>query len=211
MLRLTLLPLFFLISALVVIVLAYFVLKKLGSGLSSSVNKGKQVAKQKQRDWQQRWQQYKQKRKTKKEQKEKLPEIIQKGRTQFTSIESYLEGLPEHWQKRLEPIITETKNILDEVTAEALIEYDAEKKSHYPSERLNSIRPFFNHSLDSLLQFVKKLNSNQNYMDEPASAKALQNITAFKADLKHYRDILDKSRKLDFDIIMDVINARLRQ
>ena len=207
MLRLTLIPLFFIISTIVIILLAYFLLAKLGSGLNTSFNKSKDLAVKQQRKWHKYWQ----RRQSRKEQKEKLPAIIQKGRKQFDEIERNVEHLPGKWKIKIKPVVNQAKNILDEVTAEALIEHDAKKKSHYPNERLSSIRPFFNHSLDALLQFVKKLNSNQAYMDEPANNKALQNITAFETDLEHYHAILEKSRKLDFDILMDVINARLRQ
>lgn len=214
MLRLTLLPLFFVISAIVIVVLAYIFIKKLSTGLITGINKSKAVLGRQHGKWRQLWRKWRQQQKQQKKnktQKEKLPEIIQKGREQFEVIEKNFDSLPREWQQHLEPIIHEAKNILDEITAEALIEYESGTNRPYANKRLNDTRPFLKHTLDSLLQFVKKLTINQDYLDQPAREKALQNIEAFKVDLNHHHDLLAKSRKLDFDIIMDVINARLRQ
>jgi len=40
--------------------------------------------------------------------------------------------------------------------------------------------------------------------------KARQNISVFKADLLNHQETLHKVRRFDFDVVMDVIKARLK-
>ena len=204
MFRLTLFPLFILFGTFILSIVGYFLIKKIRKMITHTLEKGKSLAAEQQKKWGQ------------KEQRKKLPEIIQKGLHQYAQIETEMERLPHSWAVALMPITIQAKEILDEVMAEAAKNIESqnsneESRAHLKTQKLNAVRPFFNHSLDALLQFVKKLNSDHESMDEHQAEKARQNINIFKADFDSHQAALKKSRKMDFDVLMDVIKARLKK
>lgn len=198
MLRFLFVPFILLILVLLTIIFLWFVFKKIRRGIDVSVKKGAEIA----NDQQQKW--------TEKGQRKKQPEIIQQGYRDYEAIISVVKLLPAHWKVSLEPIVTQSKEILDEVALE-FKPNSANKKSEHQNKKLNSVRSFFIHSLGALLQFVEKLTSDHGKMTEAEIEKAQQNITVFRADLLQHQETLHKVRRFDFDVVMDVIKARLRR
>ena len=152
---------------------------------------------------------YQQQKWTEKEQRKKFPTILQKGFSDYELIYTMTASLPEEWQLSLTPIVNTAKDILDEIALE-FESLDEKSKSNEQNKKLNSIRPFFIHSLDALQQFVEKLSSDQHKMSVEEIEKARQNINVFKADLLNHQETLHKVRRFDFDVVMDVIKARLK-
>jgi len=193
MFRFTLIPFILIISALFFGVFSFIVIRKIKKWLSYTIEKGADLANRQQKKW------------SEKEQRKKLPDILQKGFDRFDKLLSSYNNLPNEWKNSLAPIIKQAKEILDEVAEDADI-----SDSTY-NKKLNSIRPFFNHTLDALLLFTEKLNMDYTKMDQAQIDKARQNITVFKADLLSHQEKLLKSRRMDFDVLMDVIKARLKK
>jgi len=197
MFRLTLIPFILIFGALFFGIMSYIVIKKIKKWLEYTVKKGAELASQQQQKW------------TKKEQRKKLPDILQKGFDQYEKLLSSHASLPLEWKIALDPIIIQAKEIIDDVAEGVEGVADAKINDRTHNKKLNSIRPFFNHTLDALLQFTEKLNSDYAQMNESQIDKARQNITVFKADLNNHQEKLLKAKRMDFDVLMDVIKARL--
>ena len=198
MLRFLFIPFILLITVLLAIILFWFVYKKVKRGVDVSIKKGAALA----NDQQQKW--------AEKEQRKKQPEIIQQGFRDYEKIKAIVKLLPEEWKNSLDPIVIQAKCILEEIS----LEFDTasgKTKSEHQNKKLNSIRPFFIHSLNALLQFVEKLKDNYSKMTKAEIEKAQQNITLFKSDLLDHQETLHKVRRFDFDVTMDVIKARLKR
>ncbi len=197
MLRLALIPfvsiILFSLSAIVV----WLVYRKVKKAIGYTLKKGAEIAS----DQQQKW--------TEKEQRKKLPEILQKGFSDYNKIYTTTASLPEEWRLTIMPVVNTAKDILNEIALEFEGE-DGKTKSHENNKKLNSLRAFFIHSLDALLQFVEKLSSDHHKMTVGEIEKARQNINVFKADLLNHQETLHKVRRFDFDVVMDVIKARLK-
>lgn len=201
MLRLALIPFVLLILLLLSAIAIWFVYRKVKKGVGYTMKKGAEIA----NDQQQKW--------TEKEQRKKLPEILQKGFSDYEKIYTTTISLPEKWHLPLMPIVHKAKDILDEVALEfknSNNNIDKKTKPREQNKKLNSIRSFFIHSLDALLQFVEKLSSDHQKMSADEIDKALQNINVFKADLLNHQETLHNVRRFDFDVVMDVIKARLK-
>ena len=196
MLRLLFLPTVLLIATILFGVVLWFVIKKLKKGIDSTIEKGVEIAS----DQQQKW--------AEKGQRKKLPAILQKGFNDYDLIVSHVDNLPDAWQQRLNPLLEQAKEILDEVAFEFSSESNNQKNQ---DKKLNSIRSFFHHSLDALLQLVEKLNADYDKLDANEIQKAKENITVLKADLQSHQETLHKVRRFDFDVVMDVIKARLKR
>ena len=188
MLRLTLLPFVLLFGSILFLLVSFYIYRKIKRGLHFTYNKGAEIANEQQQKWKD------------KEQFKKLPEIVQKGFTNVESIEKSSRTLPKEWSDLVNPLVQKAKEILDEIASDKKIE----------NNKLTSMRTFFIHTLDALKQFVEKLNSDHKHMSVSETEKARQNINVIKADLLHHQQILHKKRKFDFDVLMDVIKARLK-
>jgi len=197
MLRIALFPFVLLILLLLSIIVIWFIYKKVKKGIGYTVKKGAEIANDQQLKW------------TEKEQRKKLPEILQKGFSDYDKIYTTTTLLPEEWHLSIMPVVKKAKDILDEVALEFESAYVKTKPSEQ-NKKLNSIRSFFIHSLDALLQFVEKLSSDHQKMSGDEIDKARQNINVFKADLLNHQETLQKVRRFDFDVVMDVIKARLK-
>lgn len=193
MFRLTLIPFILIFGALFFGIVTYIVIKKIKRGLEFTVKKGTEIVNKQQQKW------------TEKEQRKKLPDILQKGFDRYEKLIASHAKLPAEWRNPLEPVITQAKAILDEVAE------DADLSDSTNNKKLNSIRPFFNHTLDALLQLTEKLNTDHLQMDDIQIKKARENITVFKADLLNHQEKLKKAKHMDFDVLMDVIKARLKK
>ncbi len=197
MLRLALLPFVLIILLLLSIIIIWFVYKKVKKGIGYTMKKGAEIAS----DQQQKW--------TEKGQQKRFPKILQKGFSDYDKIYSTTTSLPKEWESSVMPIVSTAKDILDELALE-FDGKDAQAPVNKENKKLNSIRGFFIHSLDALLQFVEKLSSDHHKMSSDEVEKARQNINIFKADLLRHQEILHKVRRFDFDVVMDVIKARLK-
>jgi len=131
------------------------------------------------------------------EQRKQLPDTLQKAYLQFETIERDSHDLPMEWKSALLPVIDQASVILLAVSTKPKLS--------------NRIRPFFHHSLDSLSQFIAKLKLDHQHLNASQIEKARQNITVFKADLTQHQITLNKQQEFDFDVLMDVIKARLKQ
>ena len=191
MLRLAFFPVLLFVGLIVLLIIGFILYRKLKQGIAFTYKKGAELANEQQQKWAQ------------KEQQKKLPEILQKGFDQHQQLSQELKRLPQEWQLSLEPLVLQAKEILDEVAYE-VVEENSQKK-------LDSIRSFFHHSLDALLQFSETLNKDHRQMTAEQLEKARQNINLFKADLLSHQQTLQKARRLDFDVLMDVIKARLKR
>jgi len=197
MIRLALIPFISLIIFFFSVIVVWFIYRKVKRGIGYTMKKGAEIASEQQQKW------------TEKEQRKKFPEILQKGFSDYEKIVNTTTSLPEEWQLSIMPIVNCAKDILDEVALE-FKEENAKSKSNQENRKLNSIRGFFIHSLDALLQFVEKLSSDHHKMAENEVEKARQNINVFKADCLNHKETLHKVRRFDFDVVMDVIKARLK-
>lgn len=173
-----------LIGVLLAVLLAYSYRAIKGS-VSHVVKKGSEIASEQQQKWAER------------EQRKKLPNIIQKAYQQMDSIQTNLQALPDQWKMPLSPVVEQTQDILYKVSSSP--------------DKTDQIRSFFNQTLGALLQLVEKLKTDYAFMDAEQTDKARQNITVIKADLIQHQQKMDKLKRFDFDVVMDVIKARLRQ
>jgi len=199
MLRITLIPFLLIILFLLFSIALWWGYKKVKKGIGYSIKKGAEIA----NDQQQKW--------SEKERRKIFPKILQKAFSDYDNIYAVTETLPDDWRLSLIPIVNTTKDILDEVALEFRSEsVDKQTKSKQLNKKLNSIRSFFIHSVGALAQFVEKLSSDHQKMSEEEIYKARQNINVFKADLLSHQETLHKVRRFDFDVVMDVIKARLK-
>lgn len=198
MLNLAFIPLILIISALVILIGGYIVYRKIRRGIEFTLEKSSEFASEQQQKWEA------------KEKHKKQPEILQKGLTTYADITENIKHVPQDWQKGLQPLSHIAKNILEEIEDEALLE-SSESAGIQAPKKLNAVRPFFNHSLKALLQLTQKIRTDYKAMDEEDTEKARQSITVIKADLLRHQRTLHKGRKMDFDVAMDVIKARLKK
>lgn len=198
MFNLALFPLLLLIGLLLIGIVGYLIYRKIKRGIEFTVKKGAEFASEQQQKWDE------------KEKQKMHPELLQKGINTYQDISAQVKELPNEWKTSLEPMLVVAKNILDEVETDELQNI---KENHQvnSSKKMNAIRPFFNHSLGAFLAFTKKINTDYKKMDTADENKARQNLTIIKADLLGHQQTLHKARKMDFDVAMDVIKARLKK
>ncbi len=147
-----------------------------------------------------------------KENRKHLPSMLQKGFETYDDIIQTMDKLPEEWDAELQPLSIQAKQILDEL-AFKVVSIDAGKKKNSNSRKdsiINQMRTFFIHTLDALQQLADKINEDANHMTVEQKMKAKESIQVLSADLSHHQTMLDNKRKLDFDVLMDVIKARLK-
>ena len=198
MFNLALFPLVLLIGLLLISIVGYLIYRKIKRGIEFTVKKGTEFATEQQQKWDEK-------------EKQKLhPELLQKGISTYHDISTQVKELPNDWKTSLEPMLVVAKNILDEVEADELQNIKENKQANL-SKKMNSIRPFFNHSLGAFLAFAQKINTDYKNMDKGDEDKARQNLTIIKADLLGHQKTLHKARKMDVDVAMDVIKARLKK
>ncbi len=194
MLRLAMFPLLTIITLLLIAIISFFLYRKIKKIIHSTYQKGAELANDQHKKW------------TKKEQRKKLPKLVQKGCDDYEVLSENLEQLTPEWKNAFKPLVTQAKEILDEVLADVM-----ERTNGENSKKLSSIRSFFHHTLDAMSQFSKKLKDDHQHMSNDQIDIARQNLTLFKADLMRHKQTLNKGRKLDFDVLMDVIKARLKK
>ena len=198
MFNLALIPLILIISVVLVTIVGFLVYRKIRRGIAFTIEKSSEFATEQQQKWQV------------KEKQKKQPEILQKGLKNYTDITNNITYLSNDWQSAFKPLTSIAKNILDEVEDETTLEVSESAGVQSP-KKLNAVRPFFNHSLKALLQLTQKIRTDYKAMDAEDTEKARQNIIVIKADLLRHQKTLYKGRKMDFDVAMDVIKARLKK
>ncbi len=189
MFRFALIPIILIFGSILFGLVIYIIYQKIRRGLEFTYQKGSEIASQQQQKWKQ------------KDQYKKQPKIVRKGFDDLKEIEIIHAELPEEWRASLQPLITKAKDILEEVAIDP----------EFENNKLSSMRSFFIHTLDSLKQFIQKLISDHKHMSDSEIESARQNINVIKADLLHHQQILHRKRKFDFEVLMDVIKARLRK
>ena len=204
MFNLALIPLILIVSILLIIIVSYLIYKKIRRGIEFTVKKSTEFANDQQKKWE------------KKDKQEQQPDILRKGFKTYNDIIITVKLLPIEWKSVLEPLTAIAKSILDVVEDDSVMasssvaESFSTKSVHTPT-KINRIRPFFNHSLNALLQFTQKINTDYKTMDNKDHEKARQNLNIIKADLLSHQKTLNNARKMDFDVTMDVIKARLKK
>lgn len=199
MFRFTLFPLIIIISTLLFSLITFFVYRKIKKIVSSTYKKSAELAAEKQQQWKD------------KGNRKQFPDMLQKGFETYDCIAQSVESLPEDWSTQLKPLTTQAKQILDELAFKVeSIKTEKKNAEERKSDIVNNMRTFFIHTLDALQQFAEKINQDNNHMSADQITKAKSNINVLAADLDHHQKILDKQRKFDFDVLMDVIKARLK-
>lgn len=192
MFRLSLFALFITLVGLFLTLFFVYLTRIVKGVFSRFVAKSAQLANEaseQQQKWKKQWRE--------REQRKKLPEIIQKAYIKYERLQKQVDNLPGQWKQQLLPLLNECEQILFRVSSSP--------------EKVDHIRAFFNQSLDALSQLVEKLETDHAFMSDTQTDKVRQNITLIKADLLHHRKKLDKLKRFDFDVVMDVIKARLKQ
>jgi len=192
MFRFTIIPLILLFGGAIFSLIAYVVYRKIKRGVKYTYDKSAEISSQYIDKWRNQ------------EQRKKLPKIVQTGFDDFTIIEENIEKLPAVWQLKLLPLKQKANSLLAEIS-QHLIEDEEFERS-----KLTSLRSFFNHSLDALKQFTQKLVSDHDSLSDVETERAKENINVIYKDLLHHEKILHKKRKFEFDVLMDVIKARLK-
>jgi len=192
MFRFTIIPLIFLFGGIFFSLFAFFVYRKVKRGVKYTYDKSAELSNEVMDKWRN------------KEQRKQLPEIVQRGLDDFDIIEKAIERIPAVWQLKLLPLKQKSNSLLNEISHNLLHDDSFERT------KLNSVRSFFNHSLDALKQLTLKIESDHKSLAEDDEQKLKDNIKLIYDDLLHHEKILHKSRKFDFDVLMEVIKARIK-
>ncbi|GAA0399241.1 hypothetical protein GCM10009133_05050 [Cocleimonas flava] len=201
MFRFTLFPLLIIFGTLLFGLVSYFVYRKIKKVLVSTYKKSAELAAEKQQQWKD------------KENKKHLPEMLQKGFDTYAEIIQSTDKLPQEWSSQMQPLTSQAKQILDDLSFKVASIKDDKNTNQVNAKKddlINNMRTFFIHTLDALQQFVDKIAQDAAHMTSEQQAKARENIQILAADLQHHQTILEKKRKFDFDVLMDVIKARLK-
>lgn len=153
--------------------------------LSDVVEKGSDLATQQQEKWRVR------------EQRKKLPQDIQTVIIQYEELLELNTSLLPRWQDALQPAYQSLGDIVHILSASP--------------KKMNKVRALLNTSLPSLTTFVTTLTENQKFMDTVETQTVEKNIAVIQKDLKQHEAVLHKSRRFDFDVLMDVIKIRLKR
>ncbi|MCK5918435.1 MAG: hypothetical protein KAG34_08415 [Cocleimonas sp.] len=177
--------LIFIVSVVAIVFLLRFLWNKFTRVVTHVVEKGSDAALQQQEKWKLR------------EKRKKLPEEIQKLIIQYEALLESNNGLSEPWQNSMKPVYKALGDIVHILTA-------APKK-------MNKVRTLFSVSIPALEKFMTTIKADQKFMSEAETQKAQQNIEVISKDLQQHELILQKSRRFDFDVMMDVIKIRLKR
>jgi hypothetical protein len=175
----------FISSVVAIVFLLRMLWRKFAGAVIHAVEKGSNLALEQQERWRQR------------ERRKKLPEEIQ---TLIVQYEAFLESdddLSEFWQQWMKPVYQSLGDIVHILTA--------------TPKKVNKVRKLFSVSIPALDDFISTVKADQKCMTKIEISKAQQNIDVIREDLQQYERILEKSRRFDFDVLMDVIKIRLKR
>ncbi len=193
MLRFTIIPFIFLFGGIFFSLFIYYIYRKIKRGVKFTYDKSAELSSEYMDKWRNQ------------EQRKKLPKIVQTGFDNYQAIEDAIENLPPVWQLKLMPLKQKSNSLLNEIS------YHLTEDESFERSKFNSVRSFFNHSLDALKQLTQKLESDHKSLSEEDETRVRENIKLIYDDLLRHEKILHKSRKFDFDVLMDVIKARLKK
>ena len=192
MFKLALIPFILLFGGIFFFIFAFIVYRKIKRGVKYTYDKGAEISAE-----------YFDKRRNQ-EIRNKLPTIVQKGLDDYKVIEKTIEDLPPVWQLKLMPLKRKADSLLNEIS------YHLINDESFERSKFNSVRSFFNHTLDTLKQLTLKLKSHHRDLSDADAEKARDNIKLIYEDMLRHEKTLHKSQKFDFDVVMDVIKARLK-
>jgi type II secretory pathway pseudopilin PulG len=175
----------FIISVIAIVFLLRFLWNKFTQAVTHVLEKGSDVALQQQEKWKLR------------EKRKKLPDEIQKLIVQYETLLESNDDLSEPWQNAMRPVYKALGDIVHILTA-------APKK-------MNKVRTLFSVSMPALEKFITTIKTDQKFMNDAETKKAQQNIDVIRKDLQQHELTLQKSRRFDFDVLMDVIKIRLKR
>ena len=178
----------FISFVIIVITIVYFLRvlwKKFRLAVSNVLEKGSDMATQQQEKWKQR------------ERRKKLPNDIQQLIVQYEQLLEENNNLLQPWQEALQPAYRSLGDIVHILSASP--------------KKVNKVRNLFNTSLPALEAFIVTLKDNQRFMNSAETQKVKANIGVISKDLQQYEQVLHKSRRFDFDVLMDVIKVRLKR
>lgn len=175
----------FIISVIATVYFLRVLWRKFRRMLSDVVEKGSDIATQQQEKWKQR------------EQRKKLPREIQALILQYEQLLELNDDLSDSWQEALQPIYNSLGDIVHILSASP--------------KKINKVRHLFNTSLPAFDKFVVTLKENQKFMNNAETQKAKDNIAVISKDFQQHEQVLHRSRRFDFDVLMDVIKIRLKR
>jgi len=182
--RLILLALF-ISSVIAIVFLLRLLWEKLTCTVTHLAKKSSTIALRQQEKWKQR------------EKRKKLPSKIQQLIVQYETLLEANKQLSPAWQTAMTPVYATLGDIVHVLTA-------APKK-------ITKIPTLFSVSLPALEKFIVTISNDQTFMNDTETKKAQQNIAVICNDLQQHERLLQKSRRFDFDVIMDVIKIRLKR
>ena len=175
----------FIISVVAIVFLLRMLWSKFTGVVTHIVEKSSDIALKQQEKWRQR------------EKRKKLPEEIQKLIVQYEALLESNNALSEGWRQAMQPVYRSLGDIVHILTAA-------------PKKR-NKVRRLFSVSMPALEDFIETVKADQKFMNDIEINKAQQNIDVIAEDLQQHEQVLQKSRRFDFDVIMDVIKIRLKR
>ena len=177
--------LIFIASVVAIVFLLRFLWNKFSGAVTHVIEKGSDVASLQQEKWKLR------------EKRKKLPSEIQKLIVQYEELLESNDDLSKPWQDAMKPVYKALGDIVHVLTA-------APKK-------VNKVRSLFSVSMPALEKFIATVKADQRFMNDTETQKAQENIDVIYKDLQQHELTLQKSRRFDFDVLMDVIKIRLKR
>ncbi len=177
--------LLFILSVVAIVFLLRMLWNKFTGALSHVVKKGSDIASQQQQKWKQR------------EKRKKLPKEIQKLIKQYEILLEADSELSKFWQKEMQPVYQSLADIVHILIISP--------------KKMNKIRQLFSVSMPALEDFINTIKADQKFMKTVEIDKAKQSLEVIYKDLQQHELTLQKSRRFDFDVIMDVIKIRLKR
>lgn len=178
----------FILFILLFVGVAYF-LRYLWRKFIRSVNevleKGSDLAQEQQQKWKQR------------EERKKLPQEIQKLILQYEALLKFNDDLSNDWKQSFQPLYASLGDIVHILT-------NSPKK-------MNKVRNLFTVSVPALEKLLGTLKTDQKFLDANETERARISINFIAKDLEAHKQTLHKSRRFDFDVLMDVIRVRMKK
>lgn len=175
----------FIITVVAIVFLLRFLWNKFTRTITGVIEKSSNVALQQQKKWKRR------------EKRRKLPNEIQQLIVQYETLLESNNVLSTSWQNSMQPVYKALGDIVHILTANP--------------KKINKVRTLFSVSLPALEKFITTIKADQKFMSAIETQKAQHNIDVIYNDLQQHEQVLQKSRRFDFDVIMDVIKVRLKR
>jgi hypothetical protein len=175
----------FIITVVAIVFLLRFIWNKFTQTVTDVIEKGSGVALQQQEKWKRR------------EKRRKLPTEVQQLIVRYETLLESNDVLSASWKKSMQPVYKTLGDIVHILTAKP--------------KKINKVRTLFSVSLPALEKFITTIKADQQFMNATETQKAQHNIDVLYNDLQQHEQVLQTSRRFDFDVIMDVIKIRLKR